>query len=376
MNELELQKDASIQKFQVYTEGEGVHWVPSFQLEVLHIANCKSNAPRATLPNFLSYQHDLKYLDLSKNNLVVTFPMWLLVNNKNLRSLIPHNNKFTGHFELPTNVDQNPHRLYDLQIANNKMSGKLPPRIGQIMPNLMYLDLSGNGFDGSIPTSVGNMSDLFALDLSRNNFSAEVPKSLRTEVINLSGNKFGGALPRELCKLNLWRLHLSHNNFSGSIPACYVNIKNLISLHLQSNNLVGSIPWLNKSRSFLTTLDLRDNNLSGNIPDWFDTRSPSLRALLLGGNHLQGQLPNQLCQLKHVNYLDLSRNNLTGNVPSCYNNVSFGKWIWRFPPSSTTLILTDSWYQYPQLDLQLYFEQNYYDISTEYGEVVEFRTKA
>ncbi|KAI4353900.1 hypothetical protein L6164_002820 [Bauhinia variegata] len=452
MNELVLQKDSSIQKFQVETEGEGVHWVPSFQLEVLHIANCKLNAPRATLPSFLSYQHDLKYLDLSKNNLVGTFPMWLLLNNKNLKSLILHNNKFTGHFELPTNVDQNPHPLYDLQIANNQMSGKLPPRIGHIMPNLMYLNVSGNGFDGSIPTSVGNMSDLFALDLSRNNFSGEVPKSLWTgcaslgflilshnslcgqlfpsplnlsnlillymdnnyfsgtlqhgilelpylstldisfnnlwgipdfmsnfsnlEVINLSGNKFGGALPRELCKFDLWRLHLSHNKFSGSIPACYVNLEGLFYLYLQSNNLVGSIPPLNKSRSFLTTLDLRDNNLSGNIPDWFDTRLPSLRALLLGGNHLQGQLPNHLCQLKHINYLDLSRNNLSGNVPSCFNNVSLGKWIQRFPPSSIALILIDSWYQYPQLDLLLYFEQNYYDISTEYGEVVEFRTKA
>ncbi|KAI4353929.1 hypothetical protein L6164_002849 [Bauhinia variegata] len=436
-------------KFQVDTEGD---WVPSFQLEVLHIPNCKLNAPQSTLPSFLSNQHDLQYLDLSSNNLVGAFPNWLLVNNKNMRSLILHNNKFTGPLELPNSVDKNSHPLYDLQVSNNKLSGKLPQQIGHILPNLKYLNGSGNGFDGSIPISVANMSDLLALDLSRNNFSGDVPQALWTgcasleylilsnnnlmgqlfpaplnlsslrllfmdnnhfrgtlqhgilelprlssldisynnlwgiipdflssfpslQVINLSGNEFEGSLPREFCKLDLWRLHLSHNKFSGSIPACYVNIKNLISLHLQSNNLGGSIPQLRKRSSFLTILDLRDNNLSGNIPEWFDTRLSPVRALLLGGNQLQGQLPNHLCQLNRISFLDLSRNNFTGSVPSCLNEVSFGVWNQRFSSSDYTLF-RGSVYQYTQLDLQLFFAQSGYYISTEFGGVIEFRTKA
>ncbi|KAI4356205.1 hypothetical protein L6164_000245 [Bauhinia variegata] len=449
---LEMAADSE-HKFQVDTEVQGVPWVPSFQLEVLHMPNCKLNAPQRTLPSFLSYQHDLQYLDLSNNNLVGVFPNWLLVNNSNLRSLILHHNMFTGPFELPTDVDQNPHPLYDFQISNNKMAGELPKHIGRILPNLIYLNMSGNGFDGSIPNSLGNMSNLYALDLSRNNFSGEVPDSLWTScaslgylklshnslwgqlfpsplnmsqlvllhldnnyfngtlqhgilklpylealdisnnklwgtipnfisefsslrVIYLSENNFTGALPRELCKLDLYCVHLSDNKFSGSIPSCYVNLESLIGLYLQSNNLVGSIPQLWRTSNSLATLDLRDNNLFGSIPHWFYIRLPFLRALLLGGNHFQGHLPEELCQLKRISFLDLSRNNFTGNLPSCFNNVSFGAWTVRYIQSDFSLIPSDSWYHYPHLDLDLFFEQSWYYIPTESGGVIEFRTKA
>ncbi|XP_054783363.1 receptor-like protein 1 [Prosopis cineraria] len=439
-------------EFQVDTEIEIVQKVPLFQLEVLHLANCKVNAPSGTFPSFLLYQHDLHYLDLSNNDLVGVFPNWLILNNTKLRSLILRHNKFIGPSDLPTYTDQAPHPLINLQLSDNKIEGKLPTNFGLMFPNLEFLNLSRNRLDGGIPPSVGNMSKLFALDLRRNKISGEIPVSLwagcasleflilsqnnlhgklvishlnssslrwlfldnnfpngtlgreilelpnlealdisnnsfwgmvpkfitnssSLRVISLSTNNLNGTLPREFCKLDLWHLHLSQNNFSGLIPACYLNIEGLSSLHLQGNGLIGSIPELWRSSSYLLALDLRDNNLDGVIPDWI-VRMKWLRALLLGGNKLHGQIPDQLCHLRRMSILDLSRNNFTANIPSCFYNVSFGARKYRAYEYVVSLFSSDSLYQYNHLHLQLFFKQNWYFMKARgSGLEVEFHTK-
>ncbi|KAI4356210.1 hypothetical protein L6164_000250 [Bauhinia variegata] len=278
--------DLSKNQFQVETEVQGVPWVPSFQLEVLHMPNCKLNAPQGTLPSFLSYQHDLQYLDLSNNKLVGVFPNWLLVNNINLRSLILDYNMFTGPFELPTYVDQNPHPLYDLQISNNKMAGNLPKHIGYILPNLIYLNVSGNGFDGSIPTSVGNMSNLYAFDLSRNNFSGEVPDSLWRSCASLGF------------------LVLSHNSLWGQLFPSPLNMSQLELLFLDNNYFHGTLQHGILELPYLEGLDISNNKLLGTVPD-FISKFSSLHVINLSGINFTGALPRELCKLDLVVYTSL-----------------------------------------------------------------------
>lgn len=67
------------------------------------------------------------------------------------------------------------------------MLGKeaLPPNISDVLPNLQFLSLARNMFEGHIPTSLINASGLWLIDLTNNNFYGQVPSYL-SELANLS----------------------------------------------------------------------------------------------------------------------------------------------------------------------------------------------
>ncbi|XVF34472.1 hypothetical protein REPUB_Repub18cG0061500 [Reevesia pubescens] len=84
-------------------------WVPTpnFQLQVFSMSNCTTKGLLKELPNFLNYQYDLRFLDLSYNNFGGKIPSWLLENNTRLQQLFLIGNSLTGPLQLPkhTNVD-------------------------------------------------------------------------------------------------------------------------------------------------------------------------------------------------------------------------------------------------------------------------------
>ncbi|XP_052726262.1 receptor-like protein 56 isoform X2 [Vigna angularis] len=329
-------------------ETENPPWVASFQLEILRMCGCELNLP-AEIPTFLSNQTSLRFLDLSRNNLVGKFPSWLLMNNTNLEEVYLFDNSFTGPFELPFDKNHRMDQMIALSIGNNKLQGELPNNVGFFFPRLEILDASNNKFDGPIPASIGEMSSLVQLLLGNNNFSGNVPeyilnrcfsllrlminnnqfngtllstiRKLRLTFLAASRNNIEGAITDEWCQHELLMLDISYNKFSGALPSCF---KTPGYLFLQGNNFTGTIPELFMSNHYrAVAIDFSDNKFTGTIPDsvyklW------SLNFLLLAGNHLQGQISSQICQLKHINILDLSQNNFSGSIPACFSNMSFG----------------------------------------------------
>lgn len=67
--------------------------------------------------------------------------------------------------------------LQVLALESNKFCTALPPNIGDALPNLQWLVLNHNLFEGYIPASLGNISGLEGLDLENNNFNGEIPSS-------------------------------------------------------------------------------------------------------------------------------------------------------------------------------------------------------
>ena len=64
-----------------------------------------------------------------------------------------------------------------------------------------------------------------------------------TTVLNLYNQGLTGSIPSEIGNLtNLKKLYLSYNDLTGSIPPEIGNLTNLTSLHLESNQLTGIIP--------------------------------------------------------------------------------------------------------------------------------------
>ncbi|KAB1215813.1 hypothetical protein CJ030_MR4G010913 [Morella rubra] len=117
--------------------------------------------------------------------------------------------------------------LRELDMQQNKMSGSIPPGLGNLI-NLEYLSARDNRLSGG------------------NNLSGVIPSSLaecRNLAIDLSANQFTGVLPIEIGNWkNLQYFDISQNMMFGKIPATLGNCVTLEFLSMARNSFEGSIP--------------------------------------------------------------------------------------------------------------------------------------
>ncbi|XP_073262400.1 uncharacterized protein [Populus alba] len=264
---------------------------PKFQLKYLSL-NSRGQGTRA-FPKFLYHQVSLQYVDLTNLGLKGEFPNWLIENNTYLHDLYLDNCSLSGPFLMPKNSHVN---LALLSISMNHFQGKIPSEIGARLPGLEVLFMSDNGFNGSIPFSLGNIGLLQVLDLSNNSLQGQIPGWIG----NMSSLEF---------------LDLSRNNFFGRLPPRFGTSSNLRYVYLSRNKLQGPIAMAFYDSFQLLALDLSHNHLIGSIPQWIDKLS-NLRFLLLSYNNLEGEIPIQLYRMDQLTLIDLSHNHLSGNILS------------------------------------------------------------
>ncbi len=161
-------------------------------------------------------------------------------------------------------------RVTELLLNSNQLTGSIPTELGNLS-NLEELELNSNQLTGSIPTELGNLSNLEELELNSNQLTGSIPTELgnlsNLGFLLLSSNQLTGSIPTELGNLsNLRSLLLSSNQLTGSIPTELGNLSNLRSLWLDSNQLTGSIPTELGNLSNLFQLYLNNNLLTGTIP--------------------------------------------------------------------------------------------------------------
>lgn len=118
-----------------------------------------------------------------------------------------------------------------------------------------------------------------------------------------------GTLPDEIANLNLEKILIGHNGFTGQIPSKIFNISTLRHIDMQSNSLSGHLPSDIRLPN-LEKLYLDNNKLSGWIPNSI-TNASKITLLQLYHNYLDGPILNTLGNLKYLNSLHLSGNRLT-----------------------------------------------------------------
>ena len=130
----------------------------------------------------------------------------------------------------------------------------------------------------------------------------------RVDTLALPVNQLSGSIPSELGNLsNLEELWLRENQLLGAIPSELGNLSNLGILSLGDNQLSGAIPSSLGNLSKLGALSLYDNQLSGAIPSELGNLS-NLEFLYLDGNQLSGPVPSTLGNLSKLVYLELGGN--------------------------------------------------------------------
>ncbi|KAJ8557321.1 hypothetical protein K7X08_002946 [Anisodus acutangulus] len=320
-------------------------------------------------PDNVSLVFTIQVMNLSHNNLGGGFfPRKLLETFWNLQVLDLGNNALIG--ALPSFGGLQNLRV--LRLGNNQLYGSIPEELLQGMVPLAELDLSGNGFSGSIPKV--NSTTLSVLNISSNHLVGSLPSlkgncsvvdlsrnmlddnilvigswEANLEIIDLSSNRLIGNIPnmtsqffQQLTSVNfgnnsiegtlpsalaasprLIKLDLSANKIGGPIPSTFFTSTTLMNLNISGNQLSGSIPLEGSHASellvqppypALESLDLSENTLTGNLSSAIGSLG-RLQVLNLANNQLSGVLPTELGELRSLEFLDISNNHFNGSIP-------------------------------------------------------------
>lgn len=293
-------------------------------LKQLDTLNTSFNSLEGTIPDALTNCSNLRKIDLSRNLLHGAIPP-KIDSLTNLEYLNLGSNNLTG--IIPATV-RNLTQLNYVRLNDNKFEGRIPDGLWQL-PNLSYLVLGGNMLSGEIPHAL-NLSRLNTLGLELNMLGNVLPSNFgdalpNLQVLYLDVNKFEGHIPTSLGNASeLLEVDFSFNNFTGQIPTSFGKLSSLFFLNLEQNQLEArdNQGWeflfeLRNCRS-LKTLSLYENNLQGSIPHSISNISVTLQYLLLGGNNLSGIVPPSIGNFSNLINLGLDSNSFSGEI---------GEWV-------------------------------------------------
>ncbi|KAL3584068.1 hypothetical protein D5086_015129 [Populus alba] len=283
-------------------------------LEVLDLGD---NVINGELPSLGSLTN-LKVLRLGNNQLFGGIPEELINGSIPIEELDLSGNGFTGSVHGTHSTTLN-----ILNLSSNGLTGALPT----FLQRCSVVDLSGNMITGDLSVMQQWGASVEVLDLSSNQLSGSLPNLtwfVRLSELNLRNNSLDGNLPAQLGDLSTSSsVDLSLNQFNGPIPGGFFTSLTLMNLNLSGNRFSGPIPVQDSgagellvlpSYPLMESLDLSQNSLSGILPSGIGNFA-NLRSLNLSNNNLSGLLPIQLSKLTHLQYLDLSINRFQGKIP-------------------------------------------------------------
>jgi len=221
----------------------------------------------------ISNSPSLVILDIRNNHMSGNIPKWLY-NHPRLVIVLISGNRFEGHL-LRRMCQMKTLQVFD--ISDNLILESIPSCLDNIT---FWKKSSPSSIDSNYFTRKGQLYYLvnanepeIELDIGTNllvkyivyTFKG-VPLSLITG-IDMSSNQLARSIPSKMGELSqLWSLNLSNNFLTGPIPSSFQNLKKVESLDLSHTKLSGGIPYELVGLTSLSTFLAAYNNLFGRIP--------------------------------------------------------------------------------------------------------------
>nr|APU94854.1 leucine-rich repeat receptor-like protein kinase [Pohlia nutans] len=217
--------------------------------------------------------------------------------------------------------------LEELYLSVNYFQGNIPRELGNCT-SLVVLYLDHNLLSGTIPADLGNLKALGDLYLAFNKLEGEIPSSLAASpsiyIFDVGTNRLSGRIPHELFENpKLTGLYINDNNFTGDITTDLEALSKLPSITdvwMQFNYFSGTLPpslgnATSLKRILLNYQSLGTNSsFGGTIPKEIG-KLKNLEIFDIRDNNFTGSLPPELGALSSLQFLFLSTNKLTGSIP-------------------------------------------------------------
>ncbi|XP_047158022.1 probable LRR receptor-like serine/threonine-protein kinase At1g06840 [Vigna umbellata] len=235
-------------------------------IKSLELLLLNGNNLTGSLPEEIGYLPNLDRIQIDQNHISGPLPTSFANLNKT-KHFHMNNNSLSG--QIPPELSRLPN-LVHLLLDNNNLSGYLPPELYKL-PKLLIIQLDNNNFEGnSIPDTYGNMSKLLKMSLRNCSLTGPVPDLSRIPhllYLDLSFNQLNESIPANKLSENITTIDLSNNHLTGNIPSYFVDLPRLQKLSLANNSLNGTVSssiWTNKTsngtENFL--LELQNNSLT------------------------------------------------------------------------------------------------------------------
>jgi hypothetical protein len=176
-------------------------------------------------------------------------------------------------------------RVTGLEITSNNMSGTIPASVGKLT-ELTKFRLIGDenpvkvvDIHGSIPAELWNCTKLKVIQLKFTNLTGNIPagieKLVNLEEINLQQSYLGCELPEALFNLpKLVKAYLHQSNFKGTVPASLANATKLTRLYLQGNKLTGALPYVELPATNKAKVELTGNFFTfASLKPYYDAKA-------------------------------------------------------------------------------------------------------
>eukprot|EP01122_Echinamoeba_exundans_P012622 TRINITY_DN5326_c0_g1_i3.p1 TRINITY_DN5326_c0_g1~~TRINITY_DN5326_c0_g1_i3.p1 ORF type:complete len:1072 (+),score=143.65 TRINITY_DN5326_c0_g1_i3:133-3348(+) len=174
---------------------------------------------------------------------------------------------------------------------------------------------------GTLPESIGNLTELVALEIRANQLNGTIPRSIgklsKLVFLRLSDQpSLSGTLPVELgALLNLQYLRIFGTAINGTLPQELSNLTQLLELDLNINSLSGTIPvGMFGNLTKLIKVFLDENRLEGTVPDEFYNSTSLVEFYLSENVRLRGSIPPSLSSISSLRYLMLNTTSMTGCI--------------------------------------------------------------